>query len=935
MRLVRLLPLALVAALMAIAALPAAAADDGSDVQVVEAGTALFPDRAYVLTFAEPRGSALTTEDVTVTEDGKPVSNLSVLSAASAEGIGTVLMIDSSNSMKDSIDDAMQAARTFAARNPGQPLSVVYFNRKPTIALPLTTDRAKVTAVLAKPPKLAEGTRMFDALAAAVAQVRGSALGAARIVLLSDGDDVGSRTSLDAALGQLNAQRIRVFTVGIQSSDFTSTDLEALADKTGGTYGEASSSEALTKIYDELGFQLGNEYLLRYRSAARPDVDVNVEVAVVGVEPVAFTYTTPSTGTAAPFKPAFRDELLQSPLLIPLVVALVLVLGFFTIRALLSLRSNKELVSRLGDFVTLPVEERAAERRKEVDELLAVVGAQKQQRRNWRWMDGFAEDVDVAQIRFDATRMVWASVLVGLLLGVVVGALVHPIWFLTALAPPVALNLWVRNRARKVRKTFAEQLPENLDVLASALRAGHSLAGAMGVVADEAPEPSKREYTRVATDEALGIPLDEALEVTAKRMQNQDLDQVAVLALVQREAGGNTAEVLDQVIANIRARMDRPPSRRRADGPGQVLELDHRRRSRRDLHLPHLRQPRPPGSPLQRPARAGRLDLGDRDGALGLLHHPTHRLDRALTMIHFILIIGLVLLAVAVVMVARAVATPGKGSETIQQIGAYGFAGTLPQSDTEHGPGVRARLDTVTGALGRSLLRRFERLRGNDYRARLIAAGMYTTTPERLLGLQFISAIVLPLVWLSLSQLAGLPAWFALITTLASIALGWFIPMLIVNSRIRKRKDAIEKGLPDLIDLIVVTLEAGLSFPQSLRLASTKVKEPLAGEVRLTLQEQNMGLTLVEALENFLQRIDTVGVRMFARSIAQGETLGVSTGQIMRNLAIELRKRRRAYAEERAQKAPVKVLFPMLFLIMPALFVVLLVPVMIRIMEVF
>ena len=132
-----------------------------------------------------------------------------------------------------------------------------------------------------------------------------------------------------------------------------------------------------------------------------------------------------------------------------------------------------------------------------------------------------------------------------------------------------------------------------------------------------------------------------------------------------------------------------------------------------------------------------------------------------------------------------------------------------------------------------------------------------------------------------------------------------------------------------------MTLEAGLSFPQSLRLASTKIKEPLASEVRLTLQEQNMGLTLVEALENFLARIDTPGVRMFARSIAQGETLGVSTGQIMRNLAIELRKRRRAYAEERAQKAPVKVLFPMLFLIMPALFVVLLVPVMIRIMEVF
>ena len=93
-------------------------------------------------------------------------------------------------------------------------------------------------------------------------------------------------------------------------------------------------------------------------------------------------------------------------------------------------------------------------------------------------------------------------------------------------------------------------------MLASALRAGHSLANAMGVVADEAPEPSKREFRRVVTDEQLGIPLDEALEVTAKRMQNPDVDQVAILALVQREAGGNTAEVLDQVTMNIRARMD-------------------------------------------------------------------------------------------------------------------------------------------------------------------------------------------------------------------------------------------------------------------------------------------------------------------------------------------------------------------------------------------
>ena len=539
----------------AIGALPATAAD-ANGVQVVEAGSALFPDRAYVLTLPEAKDSVLTADDVTVTEGGKPVKNLSVLSAASAEGIGTVLLIDSSNSMKGSIDSAMKAARAFAARNPGQPLSVVFFNVKPTVALPLSTDRKQVNAVLAKSPKLAEGTRIYDALAAAVAQVRGSALGAARIVLVSDGDDVGSVTNLDSALAQLQDQKIRVFTVGIESPDFTSDDLERIADQTGGTYAAATSPEALTKIYDELGFQLSNEYLLRYRSAAQPDQQVNVEVAVKGAEPVSFSYQSPSTGTAAPYEPAFRDRLLQSWFLVPLVVVLILALAVFTLRSLWSLRSNRALVARLGEFVTLPAEERASERRKEVDALLAAMSRKKQQKRSISWMSGFADDVDVAQIKHDPTRMVWLSVIAGLLIAVVAAVALGPFWFLLGLAPPIGLNLYVRSKARAVRNEFSEQLPENLDVLASALRAGHSLAGAMGVVADEAPEPSKREFSRVVTDEQLGIPLDEALEVTAQRMQSTDMDQVAVLALVQREAGGNTAEVLDQVTANIRARMD-------------------------------------------------------------------------------------------------------------------------------------------------------------------------------------------------------------------------------------------------------------------------------------------------------------------------------------------------------------------------------------------
>jgi tight adherence protein B len=537
---------------------PAAiAADDSGSARVVEAGTALFPDRAYVLTLAKTRPTPLTAADVKVTENGQPIKNLSVFSSASANGIGTVLLIDTSNSMKSKIASAMAAARAFVARNPDQPVSVVFFDSKPVVAQRLTTDTKKVAATLAQSPKLGEGTAIYDALAAAVAQVRGSQLGAARFVLLSDGADIGSTTSLESALSQLSAQKVRVFTVGIKSPSFEPGDLEEIAQKTGGTYAIASSPNALTRIYDQLGAELGKEYLLRYKSGARPGQAVDVNVAVNGsATPVSFSYDSPSAGTAAPYQPALRDKLMQSWLLIPLVVALVLGLAVLAIRSMWSLRSNKALVSRLGDFVTLPDEQKAKERRKEVDILLLAVGQERKRQRNWRWLEGFSEDVDVAQIDRNPTKMIWASVLAGLLLGVLGGALIGTFWIVLALVPPIALHFWVRNKARRTRNEFGEQLPENLDVLASALRAGHSLAGAMGVVADEADEPSKREFTRVVTDEQLGIPLDEALEVTAKRMQNSDVDQIAILALVQREAGGNTAEVLDQVTANIRARMD-------------------------------------------------------------------------------------------------------------------------------------------------------------------------------------------------------------------------------------------------------------------------------------------------------------------------------------------------------------------------------------------
>jgi tight adherence protein C len=135
-----------------------------------------------------------------------------------------------------------------------------------------------------------------------------------------------------------------------------------------------------------------------------------------------------------------------------------------------------------------------------------------------------------------------------------------------------------------------------------------------------------------------------------------------------------------------------------------------------------------------------------------------------------------------------------------------------------------------------------------------------------------------------------------------------------------------DDALPELIDLLVVTVEAGLGLSGSMQVAADRLRGPLGDELRLTLQEQRMGLTTTEALRNLLDRADTPGIRAFVRAIVQGETLGISIGQIMRDVATDMRKRRRQKAEERAQKAPIKILFPLIFLIFPAMFVVLLAP---------
>jgi tight adherence protein C len=300
--------------------------------------------------------------------------------------------------------------------------------------------------------------------------------------------------------------------------------------------------------------------------------------------------------------------------------------------------------------------------------------------------------------------------------------------------------------------------------------------------------------------------------------------------------------------------------------------------------------------------------------------------------IELLAIAGVLLLGAGVMILVVNLSSSKGSSATIDQIQTYGYVAEAT-GGSEADSAARRPIDSVAGRLGDWAARRSSRFSEQQIREKLVSAGMYGTSPRKILGYQVLCAIAFALLVLWLIPAMGGSLIFAAVLAIAAGIGGWFAPTYYVELKRRKRMELIDKQMPDMIDLLVVTIEAGLGILASMRVASESMSDPLGQEIRLTLQEQRMGLSVGQAIESLGRRADCQNMRIFVRSITQGERLGVSIGTTMRNLSLEMRKRRRAMAEERAQKMPIKMLFPLIFFIFPALFIVILTPMIINIVD--
>jgi tight adherence protein C len=288
-----------------------------------------------------------------------------------------------------------------------------------------------------------------------------------------------------------------------------------------------------------------------------------------------------------------------------------------------------------------------------------------------------------------------------------------------------------------------------------------------------------------------------------------------------------------------------------------------------------------------------------------------------------LLVIGMLLLAGAAFLAIQVATIPARHRrDVVRRVAGYGSQAIaqplgLPQQRRD-----RRLLDPIWALLAAPVLLILPRTTRESVDKRLIGAGLAPRiSPDQALGAKALFAtigIVIGLLFMAQSTIWGI------IFAVCLAPAGFFLPDVFINSRISERRDKMQAALPDALDLLAVSVEAGLSFDAGVAKLVEYLKGPLVEEFALMLNEIRIGTSRAEGLRRLEARVDVPEVTTFVRAVIQAEELGTSMADILRAQAEDARVNRQLAAEEKAMKLPVKMLIPMAGFILPATFIVLL-----------
>ncbi|MEX2293189.1 MAG: type II secretion system F family protein [Acidimicrobiales bacterium] len=478
---------------------------------------------------------------------------------ADQRALGIALVIDASTSMKTDglIDRVLDAAHAFVdGKAASDQIAVVAFNKTATVLQDFTTNSNLLDGAI---DRITTGpdTAVYDGIVSAAELFTDSSL-QPNIVLFSDGGDTASRFTASRAQSAVTNVGGALFAIGVENSGFTV--LETLAAATGGSSAIASDPAGVGELFDTVQVALARQYVVTFASSVSGG---NVPLTIsVGDQQATSTFrigsnetstvTAPPEVVPGPSGPAlFRNS---SGLWLGLILVLVAV-GVMVVSLGNTFLGGENTLNRAlrpygEDYVAADAGEAEGDGRPQqfaqtpiLQRAVAATGQFAERQGFLTKIEGQLERANLPLRPAEAIFFYFAGVVVfGLLLVALTrngfGALIGTI--LAALIPPALLSYLATRR----QKQFDSLLPDTLQLLASTLRAGYSLMQGIEAVSQEVSEPVGRELRRVVTEARLGRPLEESLDGIATRMDSADFGWAVMAIRIQREVGGNLAELL-------------------------------------------------------------------------------------------------------------------------------------------------------------------------------------------------------------------------------------------------------------------------------------------------------------------------------------------------------------------------------------------------------
>lgn len=545
----------------------------GGHVSVLFGGVGLAP------------GQVIDPATVTVRIDGQPVTAKAVPYDKSSDATqvrrAAALTIDTSGSMsrpsgtpgKTRLEAAKDAANAYLAAVPADvEVGLVTIAPDPTVVVAPTTNRAGLRAMIAGLQPRGD-TQLYDGVVLATTTL--GTEGSRSIVLLSDGNDSGSTTTPAQAAAAVKKSGVTVDAVSLQAA--ASPSLTALAAAGGGTVVPAGSSAELTRVFQSAAQSFASQVVVdvtvppTVAGATKPlEVSATAGQQTIGDQVVVLLPTADQTNDSSAYGPqpvTATSSITSEPWFLPVAigavgVGLAILLGV----ALAGREDDNSRSGRIGRRLSRysltsrkpsapPVESSGALGSNPVARSAVDLASRVTQRADLDTT--LATRLDAAGVPLRPAE--WVLLHVGLpillalvfllisgfsvlagVLGIVIGVL----------APFAYLSL----KESKRKAAFSDQLPDTLQLLSGSLSAGYSLPQATDVVVRESSPPMSVELNRALVEARLGVPLEDALDTTARRMDNIDLSWVVMAVRIQREVGGNLAEVLSSVAATMRER---------------------------------------------------------------------------------------------------------------------------------------------------------------------------------------------------------------------------------------------------------------------------------------------------------------------------------------------------------------------------------------------